>query len=648
MFRQNQRYLDLRALYADETCEFLLDDPSFSRWCCQPDCRQLVIFGEMGCGKSVASAFLVHELRQISERQLPKAKVCYYYCQDDGSGRALQVFSTLILQLLKQFAGLVKAFHKWYKEKQASGNFEPAADTATLATFLEHILDSIDRPIFIVIDGLDECDRVSRKQILILLDNVSRKSSRIKAVLLSRPTEEITEQLNKAAIIYFDPETKRDAIIAGHMVESQLSHLPMRAKSLITEVVSRRAQGSAIWTRMMIELIQIRGHRALGPINDLLEDASALKGLFSLYNTLLLQRSSGNLDNFDLASTALRLLAVARRPLSIVELAWIVAMEMAPPKVTTITALSRLVDHHRIFEFIHPFINRVDFADLKKRQVGLVHQSVREFLQIHHASRVQSRLCFSSEEKTGDKMFSSSPCTELLEASMLNVCLRYLALDDIGQNQLFSEHQLAIDELPQETDLFDEPTEPTNYDPNCSWEEWESNMIQYDPAERGFGEFFVYASCHWIEHYREIDTVSLVSLESIEKICETGSTRLNNWIEQNRRPGCAIKPRFEFDSSLYDPLGITSLYGSEAMLAFLLQSADFDQKAYIPNSAVAAADQVQRWGEHTRLQLLYESRLGHQLRDHGASKLQWHPIPSLLPQTNADASSSNCLRDTLL
>jgi hypothetical protein len=572
----------------------------------------------MGCGKSVASGFLIEEMLRKSRQQVPHAKVCYCYCQDDGSGRAIHVFSTLILQLLKQFAGLTKAFYNWYKDKQASGHFEPAADAAMLAIFLEDILGSVDRPIFIIIDGLDECDRESREQILRLLNNASQKSARVKTMLLSRPSEEIIEQLSLAARIDFKTDTRRDAVIASHAVESQLSHLSADVRYLITETVSRRAQGSAIWTKMMINLIQVRRHRALGPISDLLEDASAPESLSSLYNTLLFRCSSGDLENYDIGSTALRLLAVARRPLSITELAWTVAMAISPPHVTTIAALSRLVDHHRVFECIHPFITQIDYSDLQKRQVGLVHQSVREFLQVHHASREQSRRRFFSADKSSN-MPSHNSYAELLEASMLNVCLRYLALDEIGQNQLFSAHQMAIDELPQQVDLFEEQTEPAEYNPACSWEDWESDMIQYDPAERGFGGFFVYASCYWLGHYGQIDTISLVSLERVEKVCESGSTRLHNWIEQNRRPGCAIKPRFEFDSSLYDPLSITSLYGSETILVHLLQSADFGKKEYAPYSVVVAADQIQRWGEAARLQLLFRSRLGHQFDGHDVS-----------------------------
>lgn len=56
-------------------------------------------------------------------------------------------------------------------------------------------------------------------------------------------------------------------------------------------------------------------------------------------------------------------------------------------------------------------------------------------------------------------------------------------------------------------------------------------MIYYDPAERGFGELFVYASCHWIEHFGVISAEPLLlRLTDIELLCRAGLTWLYNWI----------------------------------------------------------------------------------------------------------------------
>ncbi len=216
--------------------------------------------------------------------------------------------------------------------------------------------------------------------------------------------------------------------------------------------------------------------------------------------------------------------------------------------------------------------------------------------------------------------------TVQLEARMLDICIRYLLLHDIGAIALFSEEQLAIEELPQECDLFDDSgVEPSNYDPYCTWEVWEDNMIRYDPTERGFGKLLVYASCYWIQHFGAVPPGSL-RLGDVEALCQAGSVRLQNWIEQNRRPDCTIKPRFVFDSSLYDPLSITALYGSEAMLRYMIETSDFESGAFLPHPAKGAADQILQWGDLPRLQLLWERRIGYQIQNLGFFRLilrQW-------------------------
>jgi ankyrin repeat protein len=220
---------------------------------------------------------------------------------------------------------------------------------------------------------------------------------------------------------------------------------------------------------------------------------------------------------------------------------------------------------------------------------------------------------------------------ESLEAFILDICIRYLLLHEIGNTDLFSEEQVAIAELPQEFDLFNDNKEPAEYDPYCTWESYEENTIRYDPTDRGFGEFFVYASCHWLEHFGAIAVEPLPSLASIEKLCQAGSTRLLNWIQQNCRPDCAIQPRFQFVGSLYDPLSITSLYGSEAMLRYMLENSDFDKDKFLRNPGIGAADQVLQWGDVSRLSILFlDDKVGHQLQNLDFFRLvikTWsHPI----------------------
>ena len=606
---QSQYHARLQELRNDEACGVLLKHPAFIDWYRSPDSQWLALLGDMGCGKTITMAFLVDELSRRNEHQLPQPKTCYYYCRDDQSGQAGHIFSTLILALLEQLSGLKKTFFEWYKRNQASGNLEPAKNTKSLGEFLETVLETLDRPIFVIIDGLDECDRASRKALFKLLTTLSQKTPRLRILLSSRPEEEILKQLDTVARIDLTSDAHRDALIVRHTVEMQLSYLSEDVRALVIKTLSPLAQGSAIWTKMVVELIEVRRISALGPMRLFLEEMPLPEQLSKLYVTMISRHSSDDAENKELVATALKLLAAVRRPLSIQELAWAIALAAAQHEVTTVAALAQLVDHERVMSLIHPFITRIDYSDVGKRQVRLVHQSVKEFITRDWPHLQHSMTSTAFDRKNTFQQIENS------ESFVLDVCINYLLLDEIGSFHLFSEEQAAINELPQEFDLF-EDTDLSEYDPYCTWEVWEENMIRYDPNERGFGQFFVYAASHWIEHFGDIQSGKLSRLAKIESLCQAGSIRLDNWVKQNCRPDCAVKARFEFDSHLYDPLSITSLYGSESMLRDMLEISNFDQNMFLPTPAFHAAHQILQWGDLSRLRMLFlEGKFSYQLRN---------------------------------
>ncbi|PYI07524.1 hypothetical protein BO78DRAFT_90581 [Aspergillus sclerotiicarbonarius CBS 121057] len=618
MRRQSQYHADLQELRADQACDSLLKSPQFLSWYHASDSQQLVILGDMGSGKIVSMSFVVDELSRRNEYQLPQPKICFYYCRDDETGKSSAIFSALILSLLKQLPGLKNPFVEWYKQAQASGVFDPASNIKRLEGFLQNVLEATDRPIFIAIDGLDECDTTSRMSLLKTLKSLSQNIPGVKTILSTRPQEEILEELHNMPRIELKHDALRDRIIVEKTVENQLPHLSMDVRALVIERLSHLAQGSAIWTKMIIRLIKIRKIRAFNPMRCFLDEIPLPRQLSELYTTLISRCIADDPENQMLANAALKLLATTHTPFSILELSWAVALSVAQ-HVSTVDELARLVDHQRVMELIHPFIACVDFSDTKKRQVRLTHQSVKEFIMREWCNKT----CSQRPDLADADLRFASP-----EAFILGVCTRYLLLDEIDSRHLFSKEQVAIAELPQEADLFDENREPVEYDPHCTWEAWEEDMIRFDPTDRGFGEFFVYASCYWLEYFGAITAETLPNLANIEDLCRAGSTRLRNWTQQNCRPGCAISPRFPFDSQLYDPLSITSLYGSVDMLHHMLRNSNFDQDKFLENPAMSAADQILQWGEMSRLRvLLCDDRLGHQLRNLEFFRLiikRWH------------------------
>ncbi|ETI26828.1 hypothetical protein G647_10274 [Cladophialophora carrionii CBS 160.54] len=579
-----QYHARLEELRNDDACRFLLKHPAFIDWYGASDSQWLAVLGDMGSGKTVSMAFLVDELSRRNECQIPPPKTCYYYCRDAQSGQAGPMFSTLILALLEQLPGLKKTFYEWHRQNQASGVLQPQTNTSKLGQFLETLLQTLDRPIFVVIDGLDECDRGSRKALLKLLTTLSQKTPRLKILLSSQPEEEISKQLRAVAGIYLSSDLHRDTLIVRHTVETRLDHLSEDVRELLIKAVPPFSQAKR------------RGADA-----TFLGGISLVGAAFEALSPMIARQSSDVFENKELVATALMLLAAARRPLSVQELAWAVALATAQHQVTTVNAPAQLVDHER-------------------RQVRLVHQSVKDFI-----TRDWARLPEPTTSTGLDRM-NESQQFETPKAFTLDVCMNYLLLDEIGSFHLFSEQQVAINELPQEFDLF-EDTDLSEYDPYCTWEVWGENMIRYDPNERGFGQFFVYAASHWTEHFGGVQGGNLERLAKVERLCEASSTRLDNWINQNCRPGCAILSRFGFDSRLYDPPSITSLYGSKALLCDMLQHSDFDAERFLPTPAFNAADQLLQWGDLSGLRILFlEDKFSHRLRNLGFFSLiirQW-------------------------
>ncbi|KAL2110362.1 hypothetical protein VUR80DRAFT_1246 [Thermomyces stellatus] len=85
----------------------------------------------------------------------------------------------------------------------------------------------------------------------------------------------------------------------------------------------------------------------------------------------------------------------------------------------------------------------------------------------------------SSSFPPGEDMTSQR--TESLESRMPDICVGYLLLDEIGKTNLFSEEQMAIETLPQASDLFRDEEGSIDYNFNCLWEDYEQDMIRCEP-----------------------------------------------------------------------------------------------------------------------------------------------------------------------
>ncbi|KAJ9653673.1 hypothetical protein H2198_007184 [Neophaeococcomyces mojaviensis] len=619
---------ELRELRASDACKWIIADPKFIEWYNAPTSGQLVILGHMGCGKTVITAHVIEELIRLNKHSLPRPVICYHYCGNDERGNALYIYSSLILQLLDQQEGLKVEFDKWYDRTKEFERLDPAQCSADLGNFLSTCVENLDRELFVVIDALDECDSDSRDELIMLLDSLSNKTQRLKVFFSSRPQEGIEDSLRGATQIRWSPSRERDAIIVGHTVKRCLKGFPPDIQSLVTHSLSELAQGSAIWVKLTIQLIKKRNINAIDSIKSFLADVPSPDALSQLYGELFAHATGNDPDNEQVATSALQILAVARRPLSILELGWAVALNDPCADIQTLVRLKACVDERRILYLLQPFLSQVDFEDDRKRQVRLVHQSLKELILRDAPPN------WAGSQNTGKKSQVHKQRIHQrqskLEADLLHVCVKYLLFDEFDEKTLFSDEQETIQSLEEMPGFasFDDSSDDfqqlvpsgTSLGLRDEEETKEAKEIYYDPAERGFGEFYVYASCFWVDHFKVVTPEFLPNISDIVKLCTASSKRLQNWIGQFCRPDCTITPKFGYDSLSQDPLTVVSLHGPEIALKMLLEDdkTDLGSKEFLVDSVKQTVKQIVQWGDISRLSILFRDlRVGPEIRNIG-------------------------------
>lgn len=184
----------VKATYIDDVqgCNSWLEHPELKTWYNASTSQRLDVLGDSGRENTNGIKHLLDKLSRESQNQHPPSKVCYHFCEDRMTGEATYVLSVLMLSLLEQFPGLKKPFYEWYKHKQANGDLFPANNPKKLGDSLKTALRCVQRPVYIIIDGLDKCDIRSRDNLLDFIQDISMwRNSKIKILLSSCREEDV-------------------------------------------------------------------------------------------------------------------------------------------------------------------------------------------------------------------------------------------------------------------------------------------------------------------------------------------------------------------------------------------------------------------------------------------------------------------------
>ncbi|KAJ7496262.1 hypothetical protein B0H11DRAFT_858116 [Mycena galericulata] len=145
------RQHDLRKLHHKATGRWLPRDGRFIKWKATPGA--LWIRGISGTGKSVLSSTVIEEITTTCPK---RSTVAFFYFDFRNERQHLDIMlRSLIWQLSGRSPSPYSALHRLY-ETLGKGTIQP--QHVHLQKVLEHLLSEFDRT-YIVIDGLDECNK---------------------------------------------------------------------------------------------------------------------------------------------------------------------------------------------------------------------------------------------------------------------------------------------------------------------------------------------------------------------------------------------------------------------------------------------------------------------------------------------------------
>ncbi|KAH8687413.1 hypothetical protein BGZ60DRAFT_363661, partial [Tricladium varicosporioides] len=274
------------------------------------------INGIPGAGKTVLASLVVEELQRLQSAH--PITLGFFYCKHKDNQRNTfnAVARAILAQLLNQNEDLLP-----YLFENASTSGEIVLGSPSLTKeLLETALKSSEK-LYIVIDGLDECDPPEKKAIIQWFQSVvaalpDTEFDSLRCLFISQDDGEIGKLLSKLPTIRIKPEDTRADIqtyvtIWGKEIQEKFDLPDENRKDIITAVIER-ADGMFLFAKLVMENLFSQTKRE--NLTKELEPARFPRGLEDAYARIV-DRILGDPSTKEDAKRLLGWLICARRPL---------------------------------------------------------------------------------------------------------------------------------------------------------------------------------------------------------------------------------------------------------------------------------------------------------------------------------------------
>lgn len=215
----------------------------------------------IGFGKSVLISAIIEKLKEDGSRI-----VLYFFCKtgDDSTQRAGSILRNLVSQLYERtkvdspelLVACTKVIAKARTTKKTE--IEYSKSVKNLRLILEELAEVFDRPIFIIIDALDECNDRQQETLLINLRELVEARVGIKILLASRPETDIHLDLEGIPRIEVGKNNNNSEDIKAYLVEQlkKLSSLTAKDRKIACKAIVERSAGMFRYANLAIDRLR--------------------------------------------------------------------------------------------------------------------------------------------------------------------------------------------------------------------------------------------------------------------------------------------------------------------------------------------------------------------------------------------------------
>ncbi|KAL7812110.1 hypothetical protein V8C44DRAFT_364804 [Trichoderma aethiopicum] len=399
------------------TFGWLWEHPQYKAWSVRDTSSILLIEGKPGSGKSTLTKyfndFMLEE--QPSARSAIVAKFFYSYRDGSLQRSHYSMLRSLLYEIMRQDEAFFYHVQASYRRQIHRDRKSSVVDWDydSLKRMLRSLLNyPLPRPLYLIIDAVDESDEEDRRNVIKLLFDIAGKTALgiVKIFVASRPVEQLdVRRQNIDSIIQLQAETLPDISRFARSILAGLNVSLLLDKA--TEYIINNANGVFLWVRLV-------GCELEASLEDCEAEDVIFQRLKRLptelddFYQLMLERLDNKTYTAD-SITMFQSILWAARPVTADELLQAVAISNIPNKelLTDESLKKRIPPRGRITRCGGNFLEFKRTNGLETVQI--MHQTVRDFFLRPHGYAAQTKFLMSERDAV---------------KHVARICIRYLTL----------------------------------------------------------------------------------------------------------------------------------------------------------------------------------------------------------------------------